>query len=106
MIDLLKIQTAVWALTAGTAAGLYSVRLYRKMPACWVCDDGEDLRTEHMLNRKENCSGSCLYRRSLSDPSERSGKLFLHAGSGGGLHSVSDGAVSRSAGRQHLSDSP
>ena len=48
MIDLLKIQTAVWALTAGTAAGLYSVRLYRKMPACWVCDDGEDLRTEHM----------------------------------------------------------
>ena len=29
MIDLLKIQTAVWALTAGTAAGLYSVRLYK-----------------------------------------------------------------------------
>ena len=103
MIDLLKIQTAVWALTAGTAAGLYSVRLYRKMPACWVCDDGEDLRTEHMPSMR---SGSYLYRRSLSDPSERSGKLFLHAGSGGGLHSVSDGAVSRSAGRQHLSDSP
>ena len=62
MIDLLKIQTAVWALTAGTAAGLYSVRLYRKMPACWVCDDGEDLRTEHMpsmriyLNRKETAA--------------------------------------------------
>ena len=110
MIDLLKIQTAVWALTAGTAAGLYSVRLYRKMPACWVCDDGSENRTHtvhaDLSEQKRNCSGSYLYRRSLSDPSERSGKLFLHAGSGGGLHSVSDGAVSRSAGRQHLSDSP
>lgn len=48
IITIPEIHAGLPALTAGIASGMYSIRLYLRMPAGWVCETGEMPRTEHM----------------------------------------------------------
>lgn len=48
MYYLFSVRNFLLVCLAGAAAGMGAVRLYEGMPASWVCDAGEEIRSAHM----------------------------------------------------------
>ena len=65
IITIPEIHAGLPALTAGIASGMYSIRLYLRIPAGWVCETGEMPRTEHMPFMRLHMRKGVYYRMGI-----------------------------------------